>query len=154
VNPQKPHQKALRQGRRSIAGQYYLLTLIIKNRIPVFNDFYVARCFIGMLRDLDLTRDRQCLAWVVMPDHVHLLLILGDNIALSHWVRLLKGRSARQLNDLLNRQGPLWQPGFHDHALRQEEDVRSVARYIVANPLRAGLVSAIGDYPHWDCVWL
>jgi len=48
----------------------------------------------------------------------------------------------------------VWQPGFHDHALRKEEDVRAVARYVVANPLRAGLVQRIGDYPHWNAIWL
>jgi putative transposase len=49
---------------------------------------------------------------------------------------------------------PVWQRGFHDHALRKEEDIVSVARYIVANPVRDGLVRRIGDYPHWDAVWL
>jgi hypothetical protein len=38
--------------------------------------------------------------------------------------------------------------------LRREEDVLSVARYIVVNPLRAGLVARVGDYPLWDAVWL
>jgi REP element-mobilizing transposase RayT len=49
---------------------------------------------------------------------------------------------------------PVWQNGFHDHALRQEEDLAEVARYIVANPLRAGLVERLGDYPHWHAIWL
>jgi putative transposase len=48
----------------------------------------------------------------------------------------------------------IWQTGFHDHALRADEDVVRVARYIVANPLRAGLVSSPGEYPHWDAVWV
>jgi hypothetical protein len=38
--------------------------------------------------------------------------------------------------------------------LRQDEDVARVARYVVANPLRAGLVKRIGDYPLWDAAWL
>jgi hypothetical protein len=48
----------------------------------------------------------------------------------------------------------VWQPGYFDRALRAEEDVREVARYIVANPLRAGLCRQIGDYPLWDALWL
>jgi hypothetical protein len=48
----------------------------------------------------------------------------------------------------------VWQTSFHDHALRREEDVLSVARFVVANPLRAGLVKSLRDYPHWDAVWL
>ena len=42
----------------------------------------------------------------------------------------------------------------YDHVLRNDEDVRATARYIVADPLRAGLVDSIGDYPLWDAVWL
>jgi hypothetical protein len=48
----------------------------------------------------------------------------------------------------------LWQKSFYDHGLRSEEDLKGIARYIVANPLRAGLVEHIGEYPHWDAIWL
>jgi hypothetical protein len=48
----------------------------------------------------------------------------------------------------------VWQSGFHDRALRQEEELQTIARYIVANPLRAGLVKRVGDYAHWDAMWL
>lgn len=48
----------------------------------------------------------------------------------------------------------VWGRGFHDRALRREENLRAVARYIVANPLRAGLVGNVLDYPYWNCVWL
>ena len=47
-----------------------------------------------------------------------------------------------------------WQKAYYDHALRGDEDIQDVARYIVGNPLRANLVTGIGDYPHWDAVWL
>jgi hypothetical protein len=48
----------------------------------------------------------------------------------------------------------MWQKGFHDRAIRREEDLRAVARYIIANPLRAGLVRRVHDYPLWDAIWL
>ena len=48
----------------------------------------------------------------------------------------------------------LWQRGYHDHAVRKEENIREIARYIVANPLRAGLVRSLKDYPYWNAVWL
>jgi len=50
--------------------------------------------------------------------------------------------------------GPIWQPGYYDHALRTEESLVAAARYIIGNPLRAGLVTRIGDYPLWDCIWM
>ena len=50
--------------------------------------------------------------------------------------------------------GAIWQDNYHDQAVRAEEDLRKMARYIVANPLRANLVEHIGDYSLWDAVWL
>src|SRR6185312_13507319 len=67
---------------------------------------------------------------------------------LADAVRLLKGRSARAIGRAI------WQPNYFDHAARSDEDLRTMARYIVANPLRAGLVERIGDYPLWDEIWL
>jgi len=69
-------------------------------------------------------------------------------------VARMKSASGVQANRVMGRSGPVWEPAFHDRALRREDDMRSVARYIVANPLRAGLVDRIGDYPFWDCIWL
>ncbi len=65
-----------------------------------------------------------------------------------------KSRTTVALNRKLRREGPLWQPGFHDRAIRKEEDLQAVARYIVANPVRAGLAGKVGDYPLWDATWL
>ena len=66
----------------------------------------------------------------------------------------IKGRSAISINRVFGNQGQLWQKGFHDRAIRKEEDLQAIARYVVANPLRAGLVNKIGDYPLWDAIWL
>jgi hypothetical protein len=45
--------------------------------------------------------------------------------------------------------GRLWQPGYYDRVLREEEATPAVVRYIVENPVRAGIVKSPGDYPHW-----
>jgi REP element-mobilizing transposase RayT len=66
----------------------------------------------------------------------------------------IKARCTRAVNHKTGREGPLWQSGFHDRAIRDDEDLLPFARYIVANPLRAGLVNKIGDYPLWDACWL
>jgi REP element-mobilizing transposase RayT len=94
------------------------------------------------------------LARVVMPDHLHWLIQLNDRWSLSTVAKTLKARSARSINRHLCQQGSLWQRACYDRAARKDEDVRQIARYIVANPLRAGLVRNIGDYPHWDCIWM
>ena len=83
-----------------------------------------------------------------MPDHFHWLLDLGDEKTLSQTVQFIKSITSKRLKE------PIWQRGFHDRAIRHENNLKDVARYIVANPIRAGLVSNIRQYPHWDSIWI
>lgn len=144
----KPHAAALRKGRVSVPGQVYHVTAATLDRRPVFSDFRAARVLVQALRQAQARDEAKTLAFVVMPDHVHWLMQLGERAFLSDVVAAVKGVTAHALG------GRIWQSGFHDHALRQEEDLPALARYIVANPLRAGLVARVGDYSHWDAVWL
>ena len=93
------------------------------------------------------------LAWVVMPDHFHWLVELKQS-TLPALMLATKSRSARAINARLGRSGRFWQKGFHDRAIRREEDLQAVARYIIANPLRAGIVRRVHDYPLWDAIWV
>lgn len=145
---------ALRKGRFSEPNRAYFITAVTKERSPIFADLHTARL---LIREMHVIHDEgivSSLAWVVMPDHLHWLFQLGDNVSLKKAVGLLKGRSSRLINKHLGQKGALWQAAFHDHALREEEDLREIARYIVANPLRAGLAASLAEYPHWDAVWL
>jgi REP element-mobilizing transposase RayT len=87
------------------------------------------------------------LAFVVMPDHLHWLLQLQQD-TLSTVVGRVKSISAKRLGR------HVWQAGFYDRALRRNDDLQAMARYVVANPVRAGLVQRLGLYPHWDAIWL
>jgi len=88
-----------------------------------------------------------------MPDHLRWL-VISDLEPLDAVVRRVKSCSARTINQHMDITGQLWQQGYHDHALLKDEEIRAVARYLVANPLRAGIVENIGDYPLWDTVFL
>ena len=145
---------ALRKGRHSLHYQTYCITTVTRDRRPVFTDFTAARLLVGELRRVHEQGDAISLAWVIMPDHLHWLLQLNKRWPLTKAVKTIKARSAIAINRHLRRQGSLWQRAFFDRAVRREEDIRQVARYIVANPLRAGLVEGIGSYPHWDCIWM
>jgi REP element-mobilizing transposase RayT len=90
------------------------------------------------------------LAWVVMPDHVHLLLRLGGNDSLPVVMNRINSCTAKAANRALSRMGPVWQGAYHDRAMRADEHLANVARYLVANPLRAGLADRVGDYPYWN----
>ena len=147
-NTEKPHGKNLRKGRVSLPNHAYLVTIVAASRKHFFTSFAAARVAVRCFHDTDVARHAQTLAFVVMPDHVHWLLQLEENGSLSETVRLYKAKVS-----LILRQR-IWQRGFHDHVLRDDEDLRGVARYIIANPLRSGLVKSVGEYPHWDAIWL
>ena len=147
------HARDLRKGRVLEHGRPYLITTVIRDRRPVFCDWRIGRLLVAELRNVTENRYAETLAWVIMPDHLHWLMTPGSE-SLDAVVRRIKSRSAIVINQQKGTTGPLWQTGYHDHALRQSEDIRKVARYIIANPLRAGLVTHIGDYPLWDATWL
>ncbi len=148
-----PGSSQLRVGRFSETGRLYLLTATLLARRPLFSDFSLGRLLVAELRRAHDEQLVDSLAWVVMPDHFHWLVGL-KNGSIERLMRRVKGRSARRINQRTGSSGSLWQLSFHDRAVRREEDITAIARYIVANPLRAGLVCRIGDYPLWDAVWL
>jgi len=137
----------LRKGRVSQSGMVYHVTTVTQNRTPYFSSLDNGRKVVRQLMALQAEGRAETLCYVVMPDHFHWLLVLHEG-KLSEVVRLLKGRSARAIGQAV------WQANYFDHAVRQDEDLRKMARYIVASPLRAKLVERIGDYSLWDAVWL
>ena len=150
-NQQNAHR--LRKGRYSESGRIYLITAVTHQRQAIFQDWRTGRLLVNEFRKAQEEGEATSLAWVVMPDHFHWLVQL-HNGDLPRLMRVTKSRSARAINTARCSYGTLWQKGYFDRALRREEDLKAMARYIVANPLRAGLVEHIGQYPLWDAIWL
>ncbi|CAN7289566.1 transposase [Aquipseudomonas alcaligenes] len=150
---QRYRGEALRRGRFSETGRVYLLTTVTHGRQRLFDDFHTGRKVVEQLRETQSSGLAQTLCWVLMPDHLHWLVQLEQG-SLHRLAQRFKSRSAKAVNQHLGTQGQVWQKGYHDRALRAEEDLIDLARYVVANPLRADLVSRIADYPLWDAVWL
>jgi REP element-mobilizing transposase RayT len=148
-----PHGCRLRRARCSVPGRLYMLTTVTHLRRPLFHDLRFARLVIQNLRYAEEQHHCRSLTWVVMPDHVHWLIELKD-VTLGTLMQRFKCQSSNALHKAGAKGKPVWQAGYYDRTLRKDEDVFKVARYIVANPVRAGLVATVGDYPHWDAVWL
>ena len=104
--------------------------------------------------DPRLWRSSRLLGWVLMPDHWHGLVQIGQDDNLSAVVRRLKANSAGRVREEHPHVGQVWASGFHDRALRADEDLKDAARYVVRNPVAAGLVKRVGEYPFWDVAWL
>ena len=151
--PDLPASHRLRIGRYAEKNRIYFLTTNTLDREPVFEDFVLGRLVVDQFRSAQDRGWANSLAWVVMPDHFHWLIELQQG-SLSGLMQKTKSLSTRAVNMSNGRKGSLWQQGYHDRALRRDEDLVKLARYIVANPLRAGLVGRLGDYPLWDAVWI
>ena len=124
----------------------YSLTLACAQRRTAFTDGrLVAEC-IERLRDCSERHGFEVLAYCFMPDHLHLLVEGSSGSDVPQFVRDFKQRTGylyRRSNS-----AALWQKSYYDHVVRREEDIRQLARYIIANPVRATLVAAARDYPH------
>jgi REP element-mobilizing transposase RayT len=137
-----------------MAGQVYLVTFTTHRRVRWFEDVDAARCACRCLTDTRSWRGSELLAWVLMPDHWHGVLSLGEGDSLPRLVNRIKSNSARDVRRHCRVEEKVWADGFHDRALRRDDDLVELARYVVLNPFRAGLVRRIGDYPYWDAIWL
>ena len=146
------HSHRLRRGRYSEPGRVYLITITCRNRQALFHNLARGRCCVRALISVSSWADTWC--YVIMPDHIHWLMQLRTGAGLSSTIQKMKSRSSYFLHCADPGIGLVWQRGFHDHALRKEEDLAAVARYVVANPLRAGLTSSLRNYSLWDAVWL
>ena len=86
------------------------------------------------------------LAWVVMPNHVHLLVRIQQS-PLARLVQGWKGRIGREANRLLHREGSFWERDYWDTYMRDSAHSAKACRYIENNPVKAGLVRQAQDWP-------
>ena len=146
-------RRALRQGRVSIPGQLYLLTTVTRHRECLFLDPVRARVVSRVIHAASTWADSRLLVWVLMPDHWHGLLQLGGE-SLGRVMHRFKACASRALHESCGLDGTPWARSFHDHALRADEDIKAAARYIIGNPVRAGLAESVLAYPYWNAIWL
>lgn len=89
----------------------------------------------------------QLIAWVVMPNHVHVLAEIFDGYSLPKIVHSWKSYMANEANQLLNRNGRFWFRDFFDRYIRDEPHFANAVHYIHDNPVKAGLVKRPEDWP-------
>jgi putative transposase len=88
------------------------------------------------------------IAFVVMPDHLHVLAVLLGEQSLEESFGRWKRWCTREINRRIGRQGAIWQPGFFDRRVRREEDVAAIGRYIELNPVRRELVTEAEEFTY------
>lgn len=124
----------------------YFLTICAREGQKPFANSDPGEGIETLIRECKERYDFRVYAWCLMPDHLHLLVQpLGGGITISRFVQGLKSITTGLYWEL-GGAGKLWQRGFYDHILRDEEDPTTVAEYILHNPLRKGLVESAEKY--------
>ena len=138
---------ALRRGRHSCAHADYFLTLCARRPCRLLCDQNTWDACAAEWHRLESQSVWTVRCAVAMPDHLHLLVTLGQPTELSAAVKDFKGR----LSPIFRLNGLSWQPSFYDHRLRSDEDVHPVFLYIFLNPYRAGLCATDKRWPAYYC---
>jgi putative transposase len=122
------------------------LTLTCAERRTAFAKKGFVESCIETLRTCAEKHGFAVLAYCFMPDHLHLLVEGGAGSDAQQFVKDFRQRTGYAYRRVSGE--PLWQKSYYDHVLRKEEDVREAARYVLGNPVRAGLVLAAKDHPY------
>jgi len=128
--------------RSSRPGTYFITTATY-NRRRLFQTSANAELFLEALQHYRRLSHCKLHAFVVMPDHVHLILT-PQSVALERAIGFIKGGSSHRLASKL----PVWQRGFTDHRIRDAEDMEARRAYLHMNPVRGGLVKSAELYPY------
>jgi REP element-mobilizing transposase RayT len=120
----------------------------LRNQIEKYLDSGYGRCELGRPECAVVVRDTLAYfdlerynlgAWVVMPNHVHVIVKPTPGYELEKIVRSWKRFTAHQINKLVGRSGRLWQSEPFDHMIRSHEHLLRFSRYVLDNPAQAGL---------------
>jgi putative transposase len=106
-----------------------------------------AGLLIDVLRSLVAERRFELHDFVIMPDHLHLLLTLHDGMTIEKGMQLVKGRFSHRLSHELGYKGEVWQRGFTEVQVMNRESFETHREYIANNPVKAGLAASTDEYP-------
>ena len=135
----------------SAPGATALLTMCCRDHRRIFETRGACEIAVSQLHELhgDLW---SILCYVVMPDHVHSI-VINRSDSLIDFVRLFKGRSAAALRRNIGLKN-VWQESFHDRMVRRSDDLGEIIKYVYDNPVRAGFVDSFKEWPGvGSCMW-
>src|ERR1035438_9524139 len=108
----------------------------------------MAALFVAVLRLYTRAGKFKVHDFVVMRDHVHLLITVGGDLSIEKAMQLIKVGFSYRARTELGIEGEIWQRGFSDVQIKNHESFRAHQLYIYNNPVKAGMASAPDEYPH------
>ena len=133
-------------------NQIFSITICTKDQQPFFSNKLYAQAIIKTFQTKPFHQNANLYAYCLMPDHLHLLISPKDE-NLIDFIRRWKSYVVSILNKS-DFTGPCWQRSFYDHALRNDEDIKAAAKYIVNNPVRKQLAKHWKEYPYSWHKWM
>src|SRR5438046_7169556 len=124
----------------------FFITTVIRQRTPLFRSQPKAELMMDVLLHYREQMRYVLHEFVIMPDHLHLLLTPGADISLERAMQLIKGGFSYRLGKA--KTGLIWQERFTNHRIRDEHDYERHAGYIRMNPVRARLVERTAKYAY------
>ena len=133
---------------RTHAGSSYFITTKCADNRSIFQVPKNAKILIDILFKYRNQDAYQLHEFVVMPNHLHLLLTPSHTTSLEKCIQFIKGVSSHEIHKQRDHKLEIWQKSFHDWTIRDESDWREKAEYIRMNPVRAKLVPNPSDWPN------
>jgi putative transposase len=122
----------------------YFITSVTANRRRLFQVEQNATLFLDILQEQRTKKRIQLHAFVIMPDHIHLLLTRAPDVSLEKAMQYIKGNFSFRLKSKLD----VWQPGYDSRRIIDTNDYTTHQTYIHQNPIRANVASEPSLYPH------
>jgi putative transposase len=124
----------------------YFVTTSTKERLRIFEEEGTSEILLDVLRENREAWGYKLFAYVVMPDHIHLLIQPKSDKKISKILNQIKGVSSRKIN-LILKQEHVWQKGFYDFTIYSDKKFQEKFNYIHFNPVKWKIVKRAEDYP-------
>lgn len=123
-----------------------IITTNAAERRPIFGDARAADHLALTIAEVEREEDLKVVAWAIMPDHFHIVMAVPAGRTFGRAVQMIKGRFAREFNSTRGASGRVWQDRYHERALRDERQLWAAVRYVLNNPVAAGIVADWRDH--------
>lgn len=126
------------------SDRVFFVTSVTIQRLPIFRREANAKLLIDTLAHYRDEGKFLLYEFVIMPDHIHVLLMPAEEISLERAMQFIKGGFSFRMKD----RGSMWQPSFTNHRIRDWDDYERHREYIRMNPVRARLARRPEEYPY------
>lgn len=132
---------------RTMPGWTYFVTTKAWQNVSVFQVQEIAHIVVGKVMEYRNKGNYLLHEFVLMPNHLHLILTPADSVTLEKAMQLIKGGSSHEIHHMRASETQIWQSGFHESRVKDLFDLKKKADYIHFNPVNARLAEQPQDWP-------